>query len=146
MNTKRFKKDWLVVVVGAAVVASGLAVRNGLVEQQRSSSRAEALNAALSQIYQDQNISVVLRQLQAGDVGAARQRLDRLLCGNILHLEKEFGSADAETRTCVSEAWRRIARVRPQPALDGSAPEPTPDQIAAQRILTEALAQEVAVN
>jgi hypothetical protein len=148
MKTKCIKKDWLVVALGAGLVAGGLVVWDALMEQHRYARNAEALNAALGQIYQDQNLGLVLRQLHQGDVAAARQKLDLLLCENILHLEEDLDSADPETRACVNDAWRQLARLRPllaDVAPDGAL-EATPDQLAAQRILARAAGNEVVVQ
>jgi hypothetical protein len=84
----------------------------------------------------------VLKKLHDGEVTAAAQQLDLVLCDSILQINSEMGSADERTRAYVRDAFRRMARVRPKilevsPGTAG--PEATDDQLVAQQILMVAM-------
>lgn len=137
------KTDWLVPLVGIAVVAATVATTKAYLDFERETHAAEALTATLDRLYQDHQLSMALKTLHDGDAAAAARRLDWLLCGHIVRLDAELASADARTRTFVEDAFQRIALVRPRvapaKAVD-SATDGSDDQIAAERILGRASA------
>ena len=135
--------DWLIPVLGIATVAGSLVAGSTYLNLERKLHADEAFMATLDRLYQDQKLSAALKTIQEGKVDVAAQRLDVLLCGDILMTNSELASADARTRSYVEDAFRRIARVRPKSAAGtaaGSAQACAYDQTAAQRILELALA------
>lgn len=143
MKTRYLKMDWLIPVLGIAVVAAGLMAGTNYLNLERKIQANEALMATLDRVYQDQQLSLALKTLHDGEADVAAQRLDQLLCGHILTTNSELASADARTRTVVEDAFRRIARIRPKTAdgaAAGSAHESNGGLAAAQRILEQALA------
>jgi hypothetical protein len=142
MKTSELKTDWLIPFVGIAVVAGTLVAATTYLEFERKSHAAEALAVTLDRLSHDQQLSRVLEQIHQGEVTAAAQRLDLLLCGDVVRVDAELASADAPTRAVVEDAFRRIALIRPKTApggAAGSAQEPSNGQVEAQRILTLAL-------
>jgi hypothetical protein len=142
MKTKYCEINWLIPVLGVAMVAGCVMAAAYYVDTERKIHSAESLAPTLDNIYLDQLLSGVLKDIHDGDVNGAAQRLDLLLCGNILRLNAELDSADDRTRAYVEDAFRRIGRVRPQipvPVSSASAPELANDQAAAQRILALAM-------
>ena len=145
MKTRYIKIDWLIPVLGIAVVAGSLLAGTTYLNLERKIHADEAFTATLDRLYQDQQLSAALKTIHDGEVGVAAQRLDLLLCGHILRTNSELASADPRTRTFVEDAFRRMARVRPKSpngAATGSAQECSDDQTAAQRILDLALASD----
>jgi len=143
MKTRYLKLEWLIPVMGTAVVAAGLVAGITYLDLERKIHADEAFNATLDRVSHDQKLSAVLKTLHDGETGGAAQRLDLLLCGDILRTNSELGSAYARTRSVVEDAFRKIARLRPKTA-DGRGASSTQacndDQVAAQRILELSLA------
>jgi hypothetical protein len=143
MKTRYLKIDWLIPVLGIAVVAGSLVAATTYLDLERKAQAEESFTATLDRLYEDQQLSTALKTLHDGAVDAGVQRLDLLLCGHILRTDSELASAGARTRTFVEDAFRRIAQVRPKSAHSaaaGSGQECSDDQSAAQRILELALA------
>lgn len=142
MKTRYMKTDWLIPLLGIAVVAGSLMAVTTYVDLEQKVQAQEALTVTLDRLYQDQKLSAVLRLIHDGETEVAAQRLDLLLCGSILRLNSELASADGRTRAYVQDAFRKIALLRPgfgAGAGAGSAPERSEDQVAAETILRLAL-------
>ena len=145
MKKGNLKTDWLAPLVGITVVGGSLMAATTYVNLEQKTSDAKALTVTLDHLYQDQRLSAALRSLRGGQVETAAQRVDQLLCEDILRRNAELGSADAPTRAYVNDMFRRIALLRPKVsagASGGAAQECTEDQIAAERILAHALGKE----
>jgi hypothetical protein len=136
------KLDRLIPLLGIALVAGGVMAAATYLNLDRRIQSSEAYLGTLDRLFQDQQLSVVLKRLHEGDVAAATQHLDLLLCDNILLTNAELASADAQTRAAVQDTFRRIALLRPKPEPTGAASTQArvSDQDAAERILTLALA------
>jgi hypothetical protein len=134
--------NWLIPVLGIAVVAGSLVAATTYRDLERQTQAAEACTATLDRLCEDLQISSMLKTIQDGKVEGAAQRLDLLLCGDILRTESELESADAFTRRCAEDAFRRIAQTRPKmaDAAAGGSVQRSTDSTAAQRILELALA------
>jgi hypothetical protein len=142
MKTTQLKMNWLIPVLGIAVVAGSLVAGTTYRDLERQTQATEASTATLDRLCEDLQIGSMLKTIQDGKVEGAAQRLDLLLCGDILRTESELESADAFTRRCAEDAFRRIAQTRPKAANEaavGSTQRCT-DSAAAQRILELALA------
>ena len=142
MKTKQLKMNWLIPVLGIAAVAGSLVAVTTYRNLERETQADEALTATLDRLHQDLEISSMLKTIHDGKVEGAAERLDLLLCGNILRTDAELVSADARTRAFVEDAFCRIALLRPKTAngpAGGSAREGNDDRIAAERILSKAL-------
>src|ERR1035438_2615996 len=145
MKTRYLKIDWLIPVLGIAVVVGSLVAGTAYLNLERKIHANEALTATLDRLYQDHQLSVALKTIHNGAVAAGTQRLDLLLCGHILTTNSELGSADPRTRTIVEDAFRKIARIRPKSAhttAAASTQECSEEQAAAERILELASASD----
>ena len=144
MKTGYLKADWLAPLVGVAVVGGSLMAATTYVNLEQKSHANEALSVTLDHLYQDQKLSAALKSMHDGQVEAAGQRLDLILCQNILRLNSQLDSADPRTRAYIMDAFRRIALLRPRNGAGASgsaAQECSEDQIAAERILARALGE-----
>jgi hypothetical protein len=149
MKTRFVRMDWLVRLLGIAVLAGGMTAATTYLGLERETRSAESLKNTMEHLYQDQNISLALRKIHDGDVAAAAQQLDILLCDDILQLNADLASADDLTRTYVGYGFRRMGRVRPKTpeASSGEAVPPTTmDQAEAQRVLALAMADQRAAE
>lgn len=143
MKTHYVKKDWLVPIMGVAVLAGCMMAAAAYQRVQREAKAAEALAHTVEHLYQDQNICMALRKIHEGDVAAAAQQLDVLVCDDILHLHADLASADDVTRTYVGDGLRRMGSVRPktpEASSSGAVSQTTFDQAEAQRILALTIA------
>lgn len=142
MKTKYLEIDWLVPLVGIAVVVGGIVAARTYFDLERKTQADEALAQTVGRLYQDQKVNAALKLIHDGDMKGAAQRLDALLCEDILRLNRELASADARTRAFMEDALRRMALARPgiaAGAASGSGQERSEDQLAAEMILRKAL-------
>lgn len=142
MKTKYLEIDWLVPLVGIAVVAGSIVAARTYFDLERKTQADEALAQTVGRLYQDQKVNAALKSIHEGDTKGAAQRLDALLCEDILRLNRELASADARTRAFVEDALRRMALARPgiaAGAASESGQERSEDQLAAELILRKAL-------
>ncbi|MGD0260397.1 MAG: hypothetical protein ABSD29_11305 [Verrucomicrobiota bacterium] len=142
MKTQYIKTDWLIPWLGIALVAAGFAAAATYLDLERKTHSAEAFSGTLDRLYQNQILSAALKTLHDGDVGTAAQRLDLLLCDNILLLNSELASADDRQRAYVKGAFTKVARLRPNNSSTtaGDAQKLNNDRIKAEKILMEACA------
>jgi hypothetical protein len=145
MKTPWFGKSWVIPLLGIAVAVGVWMARTHYLRLEQQARSAEVLQGMMDRLYHDQHLGVALKRLHEGDVDVAVQRLDVLLCDDILRLNSELEGADENAKRCVGEVFRRIARVRPvtsEPANSGTASGWAYTQTAAQRILSLAMANE----
>jgi len=140
MKTKYVKLDRLTCLLGIAVVAGGIVLGATYLNLERKIHSTEAFMATVDHLYQDQVLSRALRTLHDRNPGMAAQRLDLLLCDDILRLDAELASADARQVAYVRCCLTRIAHLRPSnpPTAAGAALEISEDQIEAEKILARA--------
>jgi outer membrane murein-binding lipoprotein Lpp len=144
MKTTYLKMNWLILLLGIAVVAGSLVAGAAYRDLERKIQTAEAYSATLDRLYQDHQLSAALKTIHEGAADAAAQRLDLLLCDNILLTNEELLTADPGARAYVEDSFRRIAMLRPKTPASGAAGSTqvcNNDQESAQRILELALAR-----
>ncbi len=142
MKLTDLKTNWLFPFLGVAVVVGAVVTATAYVDSEREGDAAEAFAATLDRLFHDQQLSMALEQIHQGAVPAAAQRLDLLLCEDVVLADLELASADALTRAAVEDAFRRIALIRPRTVAAGATgpdQEPGDRQVEAERILTLAL-------
>jgi hypothetical protein len=142
MKTTFTTKDCLIPLLGMILVAGTLVVATSYYRLTERTQDAETLSATLGHLYEDQQLSLALKSIHDGQVQEAARRLDLLLCNHILRTDSELDSADPRARMFVTDAFRRIALVRPNTAAGqaaGSGQEVGDCQAAAEKILTRAL-------
>ena len=142
------KIDRLIPFLGIALVAGGVAAAATYLNLERKIHSGEGFTATLDRIYQDYQLSAALKTLHNGDAGTAAQRLDLLLCDNILKINAELASADDRKAAYVKDAFMRMARLRPKnpDTPVGAAPELNSDQREAEKILMRACAGITSAN
>ena len=113
MKTICLKMQWLAPLLGVAVVGGGLMATRTYFELEHKVRAHEALTATVERLYQDHKVSTALRLIHDGDTAGAAQRLDVMLCEDVLRLNDELPAADERTRMYVEDTLRRIALVRP---------------------------------
>ena len=65
-----------------------------------------------------------------------RNDLDVLLCQDIAAAQLQLSEADPSTRAFINDAFCRIAMLRPKPGVGAGSGDYTPEQAAAERILS----------
>jgi hypothetical protein len=142
MKPNRIRVGRLIPWLGVALLSGLVIVTATYVNSDPKSRDSELSASTVNRLIRDQQLSLALKRLHNGQVAAAAQSLDLLLCGDILLTNGELDSFDPETQMRVRQAFRSIGMTRPntQVADTGSTQEHIVDQIAAQRILTLALA------
>ena len=86
MKTRYRRLEWLIPVLGIGLVVGGMMAATTYVRLERDTQSAQSLANTLEHLYQDQTISLALRKIRAGEVAAAAQQLDVLLCDDVLQL------------------------------------------------------------
>jgi hypothetical protein len=143
MKTRYLKTDWFIPLMGIAAAVGALVAARAYFNIEQKIHTGEASLATLDHLHQDQAIVAALKQVHEGKADEAAQRLDLLVCQDVLLTNSELESADAGMRTVVEDAFRKIALRRPQNAqgAPGSpAQERNQDQVSAEKILKLVLA------
>ena len=143
MSTRCFKIDWLIPLAGIALVAVSLVGAATYLGLEREIRAKETFGVTLDRLFQDQTVCAALKTIRDGEVDLAARQLDLRLCDDILQTNAELAGADARTREYVTDAFRRIALMRPKLGsgeTGGPAQACSEDQKAAERILELALA------
>ena len=138
MKTRYLKTDWFIPLLGIAVAVGALVTGKAYFDLEQKIHAGEASLATLDRLHQDQAIVAALKQIHEGKVDEATQRLDLLVCQDVLLTNSELESADAGTRTVVEDVFRRIALRRPQNpqgAPGSAAQERNQDQVSAEKLL-----------
>jgi hypothetical protein len=129
-------------LISTFVLASGgCFVATTYIKLEERIQSEQASTALLDRLAVDARISAALEAIRDGEVRAGAQRLDLLLCDDILEAGAEITSADRRAQASVKAVWVQIARSRPKNAEIGGSGgwELSSDQIAAERILAEAV-------
>jgi len=148
MKTKYIKVHWLIPLLELVLIAVGVVTAAHYLDLDRKMHSDQAFSATLDRLYQVQRLSAALKTLHDGDAGAAAQRLDLLLCDNILIVNSELASANDRERAYVRDAFARIAHLRPRDpdATGGNAQKRYNEQIEAEKILTQATVEITRAN
>jgi hypothetical protein len=148
MKTQYMKIDWLIPLLGIALVAGGIVAAATYLDLERKIHSGEAFAATLDHLYQDQQLSAALKLIHEGETAAAARSLDLLLCDNLLLVNSQLAAADDRARTLAKDAFVGIALLRPKnsPTAAGAAQELYDDQIQAEKILMQACAGSTSAN
>jgi hypothetical protein len=143
MTTRCFRMDWLFPVLGVAVLVCVCAGTIAHKKVERRVVAEETCVPALNRLRHDHALSLALRALHEGRADEASQRLDLLLCWDILSTDAELASADPALRDWAQSVLARIAVARPNKgATTASDPSSGGIQEEAQRVLERAVASE----
>ena len=144
MKRNYSKINLVIAAVGMAVAVGAIAVGSAYVRLQREIRWHENFGALVDRAYYDQRVTSVLKLYHDGQAAAAVQKLDVVLCGDIIRMDADTAPADSQTRQFALETFRKIARERPKvlASVAGNSPErPIDDQLTAQRVLASACAE-----
>ena len=142
MKTGTFRIDWLIPVLGIALVGGGyFPVKSylGLQEQIRSCERFEATT---DRLWEYCDLGRVMVQAQSGGCASTARSLYELVAANLATESAGLAPADSDTRVLVERVAEYIDRRRPESppmAGDGSAGG-SGYEVPGQRRLTQALA------
>jgi hypothetical protein len=143
MKTRVFRIDWLIPVLGIALVGGGYFPMKsylGLQEQIRS---WEQLEATMDRLLECCDLSRVMVQAQSGGCASTARSLYELVAANLATESAGLASADPDARAVVERVAEYIDRRRsesPPMAGDGSAAG-SGYEVAGQRSLTQTLTQ-----
>jgi hypothetical protein len=142
MKTQCIRISRLIPLVGIALVAAAVLAGATYWDIERQTRAGEALTVTLDRIYHDQQICSALKAMHEGDAILAAQRLDLMLCDDILALDAQLASADQKTRNYIKFGFGWLALNRPKNAHTAAASgqELLDDQIQAEKILARASA------
>jgi len=140
MKTHYIKTNWLIPVLGIALVASGVIAAATYLELERKTHSAEVSMAAMACLNRDLQLCSALRTIHEGDVSTAARHLDLLLCEDIIAVNSQLASLNDGERAFIRNAFARFALVRPKSAqlLTDTTQELRSDQIEAETILAQA--------
>jgi hypothetical protein len=140
MKNVYLRIPWLIPVLGIALVAGSLIGAATYVEIARKTHDAETSIATAVRLRHDLELCAVLRTLHQGDINSATLELDLLLCNDIVAINSQLASADADDRAFFKNAFGRFALVRPQSAelFADVTQELRSEQIEAENILARA--------
>lgn len=142
MKTRTFRADWLIPVLGIALVGGGyFAMRSylGLQEQIRA---GEQYSATVDRFWADCDLSQVLMQAHASGCGTTARRLDELLSANVATYSARLASANPSTQGLVEAVTGFIDRRRSEsnPTAGDMPASLSEREVAGQRPLMPTLA------
>jgi hypothetical protein len=143
MNIKCIKLRWLIAVLTIAAIGGGYPAAQSYLETQSRIRSAQTANAVLDRLAQDQKLNTILKLLQTGAVEEATQRLNYLLCVNIVDVNSQLASVDDRGRAFAQNAFSRMAQCRPKPSPEALAAflhGQRDEEIEAKKILALAVA------
>jgi hypothetical protein len=114
MKTRVFKADWLVPVLGIALVGAAYYPAKSYLAWKEEIRSAERLSGIVDHLREDCSLSRIAQGSQAAGCAATGQRLDELLSANIVALNAELGPADARARELAEACFNYMARQRSQ--------------------------------
>ncbi len=118
MKTNVFKVDWLIPVLGLALVGGGYALTKSYLGLQAEIRAEEQLMATIDRLAEDCRLTQVLLQAQDTGCAVAAQSLDELLSANIAAVSSDLASAEpqaqAQAQAMAEACFKHIARRRSQ--------------------------------
>jgi hypothetical protein len=114
MNVRCFRIDWLIPVLGIVIVVGFVVVAVTYRGLEGQADEETAFTPVLDRLCRDHGLSLVLRMMHEGSFDEAAERLDLLLCWDVMRADVEMARADARTRAWGEDILRMIARLRPK--------------------------------
>jgi hypothetical protein len=142
MQTSTFKIDWLIPVLGIALVGGGYFPMKSYLGFQEELRSNDQLTVTLERLREDCDLSQILTQAQAGGCSVAARGLDEVLSANLATHSARLASSDADTRGLLEAVVSFIDRRRSESAsmaADGLVGH-SDREVAGQRNLTQTLA------
>jgi hypothetical protein len=141
MKTRTFRVDWLIPVLGIALVGGGYFPMKSYLGLQKQIRSGEEFMATVDRLWEDCDLSLIMAQAQYSGCAVAGRSMDELLRAHFAGDRLRFASADPHARAVVQIVSEFIDRRRsesPPMAGDGSAGGKD-HEVAGQLILAETL-------
>jgi hypothetical protein len=142
MNTRTFRIDWLIPVLGIALVGGAYFPMKSYREYQEQIRYGEQSIATWDHLWEMVDLSQIMGQAQAGGCAMTALSLDGLLSASLWTESDQLPPADTNDRVLVEAVARFIDRRRPDstPMAGGVRAGGSEREVAGQRILTQTLA------
>jgi hypothetical protein len=114
MKTNVFKVDWLIPVLGLALVGGGYALTKSYLGLQAEIRAEEQLMVTINRLAEDCRLTQVLLEAQDTGCTVTARSLDELLSANIAAVSSELTSADPQAQAIAEACFKHIARRRSQ--------------------------------
>ena len=112
MKARTFGTDWLIPVLGIALVGGGYFPMKSYLGLQELILSAEQYSATVDRFREDCDLSQVLKQAHASGCATTARRLDELLSANLATYGARLASADPNTQGLAEAVTRYIDRRR----------------------------------
>ena len=142
MKTRTLRIDWLIPVLGIALVGGGYLPMKSYLGFKEQIGSEEQFSATMDCLWEDCDLSQMLIQAQASGCATTARSLDELLSAKVATDSARLASADRDTRGLVEDFPRFIDRRRSESTrMAGDVPAGRSErEIAGQRVLTQTLA------
>ena len=142
MKTKTLRINWLIPVLGIALVCGGYFAMKSYSEFQEQIRYAEQSIATCDRLWEKVDLSQIMVQAQHGGCSMTALSLDGLLSASLWTESGQLAPADTNERAMVEVVTRFIDRRRPEstPTAGGVRAGGSEQEVAGQRILTQTLA------
>jgi hypothetical protein len=114
MKANVFRVDWLIPVLGLALVGGGYALTKSYLGFKEEIRSEEQLVVIADHLLEDCRLSRILMQAQDSGCAATARSLDELLAANIVAVNSELTSAGTRGRALAEACFQHIARQRSQ--------------------------------
>jgi len=140
MKTNYITIGRLIPLLAIALVAGGAMAAATYLDLQRKTHAAEASTAAIIPLAKDLQLCSVLRTIHEGGMSTAAQRLDVMVCEDIIAINSRLASLDEEDQGFIRNAFARFVLIRLNSAelLTDATQGLCDQQIEAERILAQA--------
>ena len=114
MKTNVFKVDWLIPVLGLALVGGGYALTKSYLGVQAEIRAEEQLMATIDRLAEDCRLTQVLLDAQDTGCTVTARSLDELLSANLAAVNADLASAEPQAQAMAEACFKHIARRRSQ--------------------------------
>ena len=142
MKTRTFRADWLIPVLGIALVGGGYFPMRSYLGLQEQIRAGEQYSVTVDRFREDCDLSQILMQAHVSGCAMTARNLDELLSANVATYSARLASANPNTQGLVEAVTRFIDRRRSESnRMAGDIPAGRSEsEVAGQRILMPTLA------
>jgi hypothetical protein len=134
------RTNWLIPVLGIALVAAGVMAATTYLDLERKNHSAEASMAIIRGLHKDFQLGSALKTIHEEGVSTGVEPLDLMLCEDVIAIHSRLAALEEWDRAFIKNAFARLALIRPNSAelLSDDSHTLGASQIEAERILMEA--------
>jgi hypothetical protein len=121
MKNNTFKIRWLIPALGIALVGGGYGLTKTYLGYQEQIRSSEQLVVIVDHLVEGIHLNQILKQAQDTGCHEAAGSLDKLLAANIVAVNAELPSADAQARVLADVLFKHLAQQRSQNSPTGTA-------------------------